>query len=142
MSAPAKPRAALIPGEPADFSPNLEARKARGAKWRLAFLGATILSVLFLFALVASIVNQGFGYVLTVAEVDPPGLSRGGLPLERQDSPALVETIRDNVSRRFFMKADAEAPFAMRSREELLAFIDAEIVKSRVVGTWSLSDSL
>lgn len=142
MSAPAKPQAALIPGEPADFSPNLDARKAKGAKWRVAFLGSTILSVLFLFALVASVVNQGFGYVLTVAEVEPASLERDGVPLERQDVAALVETIRDNVPRRFFIKVDAEAPLAQRSREELLAFVEAEVVKARVVGTWSLAESL
>ena len=125
-----------------DFNPRLAERQTRGERWRLAFLSATILSILFLVALVASVVDKSFGYVLTVAEVEPATLARDGLSLERQGIPSLVETIRENVSRRLFLKLDAEEAFAGRSREALLAFIEAEVVKARVVATWSLSQSL
>jgi phosphate transport system permease protein len=125
-----------------DFNPNLAARQSRGARWRLAFLSATILSVLFLVALIASVVDKSFGYVLTVAEVESSTLERDGIPLERQEIPSLVETIRENITRRLFLKLDADEPFAGRSRPKLLAFIEAEVVKARVVATWSLSQSL
>ncbi len=125
-----------------DFAPNLAARSSRGKRWRTVFLCATILAVLFLVALIASIVNQSFGFVLSVAEVEPATLARGGIPLEEQEPLDLIETIRENVSRRLFIKEDSDKPFESRSKAELLAFIEAEIVKSRVVETWTLAESL
>ncbi|MDP3178372.1 MAG: phosphate ABC transporter permease, partial [Spirochaetaceae bacterium] len=124
------------------FEPRLSSRETTGSRWRVAFLAATVLSVLFLVALIASIVDQSFGYVLTVAEVEPATLERDGVSLERQDVGALVETLRANISRRLFLKLDAEAPLAARPRDELYALIEAEIVKARVVDTWSLTESL
>jgi len=135
-------RAEGLDAAPAGYEPNLAGRRARGARWKVSFLAATILAVFFLVALIASIANQSFGYVLTVAEVDAETLERDGTGIERQSIPELVETIRENVSRRYFIKIDGDRPLAARTREELLELVDAEIVKSRVVATWTLSQSL
>ncbi|HCM26386.1 MAG TPA: phosphate ABC transporter permease PtsA [Treponema sp.] len=124
------------------FTPNLAARNAKGARWRLAFLAATAFSVLFLASLIASIVNQSFGYVVMTAEVDPATLQNDGVPLEKQDEATLAGTIRGNVSRRLFVKLDAERSLASRSREELLEIIVAEIVQPTVRRTWTLAQSL
>ena len=129
-------------GAPEGFRPNLAARQGRGSRWKTAFLAATVAAVLFLALLIASIVDKSFGYVLTMAEVEPSTLVRAGLPLERQDSAALAGTLRDNISRRLAIKLEAESPLATRPRAELLELILSEVVKARVVATWSLSESL
>jgi len=127
---------------PEGFRPNLAARKKRGERRRLLFLCSTVLAVLFLVALIASVVNQSFGYVLTVAQIDPASLEREGLPLEKQDAKALAATLGEHVSRRYFAKLEAEKPMAARNREELLSLIEAEVVKAKVLATWNLSKSI
>lgn len=125
-----------------DFTPNLAARKASGARWSVVFLAATALSVLFLVSLIASVVNRGFGYVLMEAEVPPAELARDGVPLERLESPALVELLGEHLSRRYLIKLAGERALEERSREELLELVRVEIVKPRVVETWTLGSSL
>jgi hypothetical protein len=62
----------------ADFQSNLEVRKARGTRRLALFMGATIFAVVSLVTLVASIVNDAFGYVLLVDTVKPESLARDG----------------------------------------------------------------
>lgn len=125
-----------------DFIPNLGRRNATGRRWGLIFLVATAISVLFLVSLVASIVNQSFGYVLTVPEIDPAELERDGTALADQDTARLAATLEENISRRLYIKFDEERPILSRTREELLALVVAEVVHPVVERTWTLSESL
>lgn len=52
----------------------LEERRRKSGRWRIIFLVCTIVSVFFLAALLAGIVNQAFGYVLVQTEEDPAKL--------------------------------------------------------------------
>ncbi|MDP2791451.1 MAG: phosphate ABC transporter permease PstA [Rectinemataceae bacterium] len=125
-----------------DFAPNLPARNAAGKRWSVIFLVATALSILFLVSLVASIVNQSFGYVLTVPEVDPAELERDGVALADQNSGALRATLEENISRRLYLKFDEDKPMASRSRGELYGLVVAEVVIPTVKKTWDLTQSL
>ncbi|MFZ2781100.1 MAG: phosphate ABC transporter permease PstA [Rectinemataceae bacterium] len=124
------------------FNDRLEVRKNKAKYRSVAFLIATIFSVLFLVLLIASIVNQSFGYVLVEADTDPASLARNGVALEDLDAAGLVETLREGLTRKHFAALDAEAPLVSRPREELLGLIQREIIREEVQKTWLLSDSV
>ncbi|MGB4571341.1 MAG: phosphate ABC transporter permease PstA [Rectinemataceae bacterium] len=124
------------------FNDRLEVRKNKAKHRSVAFLIATIFSVLFLVLLIASIVNQSFGYVLVEADTDPASLARNSVALEDLDAAGLVETLREGLTRKHFAALDAEAPLVSRPREELLGLIQREIIREEVQKTWLLSDSV
>ncbi len=120
----------------------LEERRRKSGRWRIIFLVCTIVSVFFLAALLAGIVNQAFGYVLVQTEEDPASLVPEGEALSEQDAQRLSSILQERLSRRLYRKLEAEAPLAERSRAELLGIVDAEILKPHVVATWSLFESI
>lgn len=130
-----------IPG-PGLLDSRLEGRRRRSGRWRIVFLLCTMLSVFFLAALLAGIVNQAFGYILVQTEEDPANLVPQGAVLAELDTQELSSILRDRLSRRLYRKLDAEVPLADRGRAELLEIIDAELLKPRVVATWSLFESV
>ena len=139
-------RAALsakpVLGAGSDFASNLDARKARGARRLALFMVATVFAVVSLVTLVASIVNDAFGYVLLEDTVSPASLARDGVALQDLDAETLTEILREHASRRYFMKLEADRPFAERPRSEILDLVFAEVVASEVEHTWNLVDSL
>ncbi|HWR11218.1 MAG TPA: phosphate ABC transporter permease PstA [Rectinemataceae bacterium] len=124
------------------YNERLDERKAKAGRYKIAFLIATLISVLFLVFLVCDIVSQSFGYVLVMSETDPASLARGGVALENLSVPELVETLREGLTRRHFATLDEAGPLASRSREALLAIVQEEIVREEPVKTWSLVESL
>jgi hypothetical protein len=120
----------------------LEERRKKSGRWKLIFLLCTIVSVFFLAALLAGIVNQAFGYVLVQTEEDPASLVPEGHQLEEQDILGLQQILQDRLSRRLYRKLDTELPLVERSKAELLGIIDSEILKPHVVATWSLFESI
>ncbi len=124
------------------FDDNLDIRKKKARKRSNLFMFATILSALFLFVLVASVVNQSFGYLLISYETDPANLARNGISLDGQDSLQLVETLRENLPKRQFSTLDSAQPLATRDRTELLTLVYAEVVGEEPARTWTLAESL
>jgi len=124
------------------FDDNLEARKRRARNRSTLFMLATILSAMFLIVLVASIVNQSFGYLLIRYETDPASLARNGIGLEGQDAAQLAETLRENLPRRQFSALDAAEPLAGRNREALLTLVYVEVIGEEPVRTWTLAQSV
>lgn len=124
------------------YDDRLAGRKARASRYGVAFLCATLLSVLFLVMLVFSIVDQSFGYVLLTYEVSPASVERAGVGLDEMDVPALVETLRDGLTRRHFAALDGAEPLASRKPEALRAIIASEILKEEPAKTWTLSQSI
>ncbi len=135
------------PGKPglrtdADFAANLDARKNRGKRRLALFMAATVFAVVSLVTLIASVVNDAFGYVLLVDTVSPTTLARDGVALEDLDGEALIAILREHVSRRYFMKLEADAPLADRPRAELLDLVMAEVVQSEAEKTWTFAQSV
>lgn len=128
--------------ERSDFSADLGARHAKGAAWRTAFMGATILAIVFLGALVFTIVDDAFGYVVMVDEVDRASLARDGVGIDRMDAVALRAVIDESLSPRRQRALERAMPFAERSREDLLSVVIAEIVKPEVAASYTLLPSL
>lgn len=122
--------------------PDLDARHRTGTTWKLVFMAATILAIFFLATLIVSVVNEAFGYVAMVNEVDPATLARDGVRLEDQDAAALRLTLEEHLSARRARAIDREKPLAERSREELYALAVEEVVKPTIADTWLLFESV
>jgi phosphate transport system permease protein len=125
-----------------DFSSNLDTRHVQGTSWRVIFMLATILSIVFLGALIITIVDDAFGYVVMLDEVDQKSLVKNGVPLERMEKEALLLVIEESLSPRRARAMERELPFAERSAADLLEVILSEIIKPQVVATYTLSESL
>ena len=120
----------------------LEERRKKSGRWKIIFLACTIVSVFFLAALLAGIVNQAFGYVLIKTEEDPASLVPEGEILTEQSAQVLSTILQERLSRRLYRKLEAEALLAERSKAELLGIIDAEILRPHVAATWSFFESI
>jgi phosphate transport system permease protein len=59
-----------------DLQAQIDQRHRRGLAWRLAFMGATMVGILTLVALLYNILNQTFGLAAVENRVDPEGLVR------------------------------------------------------------------
>jgi len=106
------------------------------------FQAATIVSVLALAALLASIVNQSFGPVLVQNTVDPATLAVDGVPLEEQSAAQLAGLLRAHLSAGVLRRLEAEQPLDQRSREDLSGIVVERVVAPRVLTSWYLSDAL
>lgn len=134
--------AANVPASGPEFDIKLGKRHGQGKRRLALFMAATLFSILSLGTLIASIVNDAFGYVLLENTVEPETLVPAGTELRDLGKAELVELIRANVSRRYFMKIDEEAPLAERSKDELLDIVETEVVDPVVKKTWNLADTL
>ena len=125
-----------------DFDSRLKKRQNQGQRRLALFLGATIFSILALATLIATVVNDAFGYVLYENTIEPETLLPEGKTFEDLSKEELVDIIRNHVSRRFFIKLDEESTLLDRSKPELIDVIEAEVIKPAVEKTWSLSYSI
>ncbi|HPB65925.1 MAG TPA: hypothetical protein PLW80_05150, partial [Spirochaetales bacterium] len=125
-----------------DFAVNLASRHARGDRWRLMFMLSTLLAIVFLGALILTIVDDAFGYVVMVDEVDQRSLVPDGERLEGLDAEALRAVIDERLSPRRYRAIERERPFDERTAADLYDIVLYEIVKPRVAETYTLFESL
>ena len=114
------------------FAQNLGARHTKGSIWRLVFMVSTILTILFLGTLIVSIIDDAFGYVVMVNDVDPTSLAREGVSLEDQNENQLRLTLEEHLSPRRYRAIDRELPLAERAGPDLLEIALSEIVKPQI----------
>jgi phosphate transport system permease protein len=126
----------------ADFTVNLAGRHAKGSVWRLLFMLSTLLAIVFLGALIVTIVDDAFGYVVMVDEVDQKSLVPEGMQLENLDAAALRAIIDEHLSPRRYRAIERELPFDERTKTDLYDIVIYEIVKPQVAETYTLFESL
>jgi phosphate transport system permease protein len=129
-------------GSLADYAVNLRGRRRKGVAWRSAFLGSTIVGVVALTALLLTIINGAFGYVVLEAGVEPDTLAQGGIELEAQSKDQLVALLRSHLSAGAFNKLTSDMPFERRSRADVYGVVLERIVRYEVVASWNLWESL
>lgn len=135
-------------------------RRQRTAQlWKTAFLGATVIGVIALFALLFNVINESFGYVAYQNRVEPAALvaefyagqGRDVPPDVVQDGevqfaamPAAdqVALLKAKISAGRFRALNAQQPLDRRTPDELAALLTAEVVKPEMAATWTLADSL
>ncbi|OHD15815.1 MAG: phosphate ABC transporter, permease protein PstA [Spirochaetes bacterium GWD1_61_31] len=130
-----------LPQRP-DFKLDLAGRHARGNFWRLAFMLATIGTIVFLATLVLTIVDDAFGYVVMVNEVDPASLARDGVRLEDQSAEQLRLTLEEQLSPRRARALERESPLAERPAADLHELVLVELVKPNIAATYGLIESI
>jgi phosphate transport system permease protein len=117
------------------------ARRHRSARlWQAIFLGATTVGLLGLTALLYNVLNETAGLVAFEYKVAPSELA--DRPLETLSNAELIAILQNNLRARQLDRLDAEKPLAERTSAELLQAVEDEVLKTEILGTWPLLESL
>ncbi|HNS02215.1 MAG TPA: phosphate ABC transporter permease PstA [Anaerolineae bacterium] len=114
-------------------------RRRVGTFFRTLFLLATVLGVVILAVLVLDVANDAFGYVAIQNQVAPESLAED---LEELPQEELLAILTANISAGRLRALNAQALVAERSQEEVLALVVSEVVRPKIVESWSLAESI
>ena len=133
----------LEPGYPSLHSgapQNLPARRRVGDAWKTGFSISIIIGLLALAVLLASIVNQAAGLVVSRNKVDPASLSTQ--PLDTLSVKELTAILKGNLSANRIKTIERDGVLMARSQADLLTLINDQIVKPEILSSHSLWDSV
>ena len=120
-------------------------RQRRGSFWAVVFMASTLVGIIALMALLYNVVNSAFGYVMIQNEIEPEVLvAEAGLTGELSELPkeTLAEILREHVSAGLIRRLENDKPLAERTQEEVYELVMERVVESRIVESWSLTDSM
>lgn len=129
-------------GDAEGFETRLTERQRAGVIWQAAFLAATLIGIIALTALLYTVIIQSFGLVAVENKTDPETLAVNGVPLEELTKEQLIEILQKGISAGVMRRYESEQPFAERTRDNVYALVVERIVQPKIVGSWSLTDSL
>ena len=129
-------------GVASDVSTLMAKRKRLGAIWKVLFLLATVLAILFLILLVYSIIDSVFGYAVLRNEVEPNQLVVGSTKVEDFSRGELEEVARTRLSAGILRRVESDKPIAERTDKDLIGLIEEYVVKPKVLKTYGLWDSI
>lgn len=120
----------------------LHIRKRRDTVWKVVFMFAAALAILFLSLLLLSTINSVFGYAAisytkAPSEIVPDTESVGEFSREQ-----LVAAARDHLSAGILRRVEYEKPLEQRSDKDLQGIIEEFVVEPNVLRTWTLSESV
>lgn len=124
------------------FNPQIARRHRVGRVWSLIFLGAIIIAIIALGALLYNIIDESFGLAAIENKVDPDTLAIEGVPLEDLSKEQLTEILAAHVSAGLMRRFENDQPFAERDRESVYALVLERVVEPQIRAAWSLTDSL
>jgi len=118
------------------------ANRHRYAKvWQAIFSLSTVIAIIALVTLIASIINQSFGIVAVESKVKPDTLSV--TPLSDLSGDELIQIIRNNLNKNRIRTIERDnSPLAEMSHQQLLELISDNIIKPKVVKSYYLIPSL
>ncbi len=125
-----------------DYAPNLPGRHRSSKLWRKVFEISTIIGLISLTLLLFNVANSAFGYVAYQYRLDPATLAIDGVSLENMDRDQLITVLSANISANALKGLERDQPLAQRSEADLRRLIGERVTKPKVLGVWSLSDSL
>lgn len=125
-----------------DFHPNLPGRHHSSRIWRKVFQVSTIIGLIALTLLLINVANSTFGYVAYQYRLDPATLALDGIELEDMDHSQLTIVLSQNISANALKGLERDKPLAQRSESEMRTLIAQRITRPKVLGVWSLSDSI
>ena len=126
----------------AEFNTNLRRRHRVGRFWLLVFQASTVVGIIALGALLITIVNSAFGYIVLENKVDPTSLAVNGVPLDELSKEDLTLVLQQNVSKGLFRRFENDMPFEERTRGEIYDLIVERVIEPEVVHQWTLLESL
>lgn len=124
------------------FDPQTPHRHRIGDVWSALFLGAIIIAIVALGALLYNIIDESFGLVAIENRIDPVKLERDGTPLEALDKEQLVQILTEHISAGLLRRLENDQTFEERDRGNVYALVLERVVEPEIVKTWSLTDSL
>jgi phosphate transport system permease protein len=125
-----------------DFNAGIPQRKRAGQIWLVIFQASTVIGIVALMALLINILDNAFGYVLLVNEIEPETLAINGVPLEELPKEDLLAILEDNISSGLLRRFESEQPMAERSREAVYALVLERVVSPQIEETYGLFESL
>ena len=136
-----QPAEGLMPSGPA-YHEQVVARQRRGRIWAVIFQAAVLSGIIALCALLFNILNQSFGYVAIINNIDPAELAIDGVPLNNLPKDRLVEILEANISAGLMRRYEHDKPFSERSRENVHELILERVVEPQVQASWGFFDSI
>lgn len=124
------------------FEPQTAYRHRIGRVWRALFLGAIMIAIIALGALLYNIIDESFGLIAVENRVDPDDLAIAGVPLEDLRKEQLIEILAGHVSAGLMRRLENDQPFEERDRANVYALVLERVVEPKIVKTWSLTASL
>ncbi len=123
-----------------DNQGNLPQRHRISRFWRSSFFLSTTIGIISLIILLASIINQAFGFVIVENKVDPSSLA--SVPLEDLDREELIRILQENVSINRFKTIQRDNPVDKLSQNELVDLLTSEVIKPTTMKSYFLIPSL
>ena len=130
------------PGQSQDYASNTRARHRAGWTWRLAFIFSTILAIIALTALLLNTINESFGAIILVNEIEPETLAVNGVALEDLTKDQLMVILQDHISAGLFRRFERDLPFEDRSRENVYLLVQERVIDPQVEKTYTLYESI
>lgn len=124
------------------FNLQTSRRQRLGRMWSALFLGAILIAILALGALLYDIIDGAFGLVAVENRVDPASLAIEGVPLEELSKEQLTAILAQHVSAGLLRRLEYDQPFEERDRANVYALVMERVVEPQIVKTWSLTASL
>ena len=124
------------------FQPNLPIRLRYSSFWHRVFQVSTIVGLISLTLLLFNVANTAFGYVAYQYRTDPASLALDGVPLEDMDQAQLITVLSQNISANALKGLERDKSLLQRSEAELRSLIGQRVTRPKVLGVWSLFDSL
>lgn len=120
----------------------LHIRKRRDAVWKVVFVFASALAILFLSLLLLSTINSVFGYAAISYTKAPAEIVAGAESVSDLDRDQLIAAAREHLSSGILRRVEYEKPLEQRSDKDLIGIIEEFVVEPNVLRTWTLSESL
>ncbi|HNC09555.1 MAG TPA: phosphate ABC transporter permease PstA [Anaerolineales bacterium] len=122
------------------FYSALPARYRSAAIWQGLFLGALLIAIIALTALIYNVIDGAFGYIAYEYKNAPTEFT--STPVNELTQDELLTILKDNLSSGAYKKLNNEKPMDSRSQSELLELFLERLVRIDTKGTWSMTDSL
>ncbi|PKN90468.1 MAG: phosphate ABC transporter, permease protein PstA [Chloroflexi bacterium HGW-Chloroflexi-7] len=119
---------------------HLENRQKKASIWKALFRLSTLVGVIALVILILSIVNQAFGLVAIEDTNDRSDYI--STSIKEVPKTELIQLIETNLSKNRVRTLDREKPLLERSRRDLIALVENEVFKQRIVDSYSLFSSI
>ncbi len=121
---------------------NLPGRQKKGRIWQVLFQASTVVGIVALIALLATVINESFGYVALENKVDPKTLAVNNVAVEDLSKDELVRILKENISAGLYRRYESEKPFAERERDEVYLLIEEKVIEPEIIDTWLLNELL
>lgn len=119
----------------------LDSRHRTARVWKAVFTLSTLIAIIALATLLASIINQSFGLVAIENKVAPETLS--SVPLEQLTAEELVQITRDNLNKNRVRTIERDrGPLAEMDQHTILNLVYETVVQPKIVSSYHLLPSL